>query len=105
MVILKSDRNYCFDCVFLLGIRSTLPRSDYQMTVKSIDAGSSYSHLLKIGEVKMIKFPEKNQQQIFQFMVEQKDPISIIPSVITGKVKLYLSFDEDEHKAFAVSYG
>jgi hypothetical protein len=28
-----------------------------------------------------------------------------MPSIISGKVKIYLSFDEDKGNAFATSYG
>ena len=37
----------------------------YTLTVRSIDAGQTYSHLIRVGETKLVKLKGKGTRQIF----------------------------------------
>lgn len=58
---MSDDRNYCYDCIYLIGVLSKEKKSKYSITARNINAELSYANLLKIGEVKMINLMEKGE--------------------------------------------
>lgn len=66
--------------------------------MKAIDAEKTYTHLLKIGDVKNVRVNSTNKVQVYQFMLENKEPTQIVPTIITGTVKISLSFGENKEQ-------
>lgn len=84
LVIMRDDRKFCKDCYYLIGIVTHEEGTRFNIQAKAIDAEKTYTHLLKIGDLRTIKFNATNQQKIYQFMLENKENTSIVPTIITG---------------------
>jgi len=52
---------YCTDCIYLIAVKTFKQASQYQIEVRSIDAEKQYTHLLRIGESKVVKLKQQNQ--------------------------------------------
>lgn len=44
-----SDRKYCVDCDYIIGVVTHENTASYNIIVRAIKAYKTYSHLLKIG--------------------------------------------------------
>jgi hypothetical protein len=55
LMILTEDRHYCFDCYYLIGVRTGSDAAMYSVSIKSKDPKKDYSHLLRVGDTKMVK--------------------------------------------------
>lgn len=65
LLILKNDRNFCFDCYYLLGLRTSQESSMYTLTVKSLEASEKYSNLLSVGHTRLIKTTYQGEEVIY----------------------------------------
>lgn len=65
IIILTHDRSYCVDCQYLIGIVTHEQKAKFSLLVNSIDAEKNNTHLLKLGEIKTIKFQARDEQKAF----------------------------------------
>ena len=67
-----------------------------------MDAEKTDPHLVRLGLAKMIKFnPGQQQVQIFQFILESKGTVQIVPTVMQGNIKVSVGWGLDKESAFA----
>jgi hypothetical protein len=52
---LQEDRSYCADCYYLIGVRTEETKAMYTIVATNIEAEKNYTHLLKLGEIKMVR--------------------------------------------------
>ena len=65
LLILTSDRNFCYDCYYLIGVRTGHDTAMYSLLVKSMKSTSEYENLLRVGETKVIKMKAKEDTHVF----------------------------------------
>jgi hypothetical protein len=106
IIVMQNDRNYCTDCYYVIGVVTHEAQASYQLQVRTLLAEKSgdSTHLLRLGQVKIVKLNALKNMTRFQFMLDSKEPAVIVPTLITGRVKLFVSFS-DQANAFAAEEG
>lgn len=121
IVILQNDRSYCSDCYYIIGIVTHEGPCTYNLFLQSINAQLNYTlNLLKLGTPRNVRISRQPPGSVkrdnvsewramdaikrYQFMLDSKEPASLIPTVTSGQVKLHLSFGTIED-AFAAEQG
>lgn len=61
LLILSTDRNFCYDCYYLIGVRTGHDTAMYSLLVRSIKSIKDYENLLRVGETKQIKMKSKEE--------------------------------------------
>ena len=65
IIIQQGDRNFCIDCYYLIGLVTGKTKASYSVIVKNIEAEKTYTNLLRLGEIKQIRFNKLGEQKIF----------------------------------------
>jgi hypothetical protein len=82
VLILQNDRNYCFDCYYLIGVVTHEGPAAYQLSLLASEVErNESSRLLRLGMQKTVKLSLLDSKSIrYQFMLDSKEPVSIIPT-------------------------
>lgn len=62
ILILQEDRNFCIDCYYLIGVVTGGSKASYSVLVRNIEAQKTYTNLLRIGEIKTVRFTKLGEQ-------------------------------------------
>jgi hypothetical protein len=55
------------------------------------------SRLLRLGMTKTVKLNQSNKSMRYQFMLDDKAPVVLAPTLISGKVNISLSFEDSDY--------
>jgi hypothetical protein len=110
VLILQKDRSYCLDCYYVIAVITHEGPAVYTVTVRTLEAelGLEQTHLMRLGVTQMVKLVKQPANetgyQRYQFMLDSKEAATVVPTVVSGRVKLMVSFGSPDD-AFAVEEG
>lgn len=93
LVILGADKDYCWDCSYIIWIESIGSINQFELVWKSIKANETYSQLIKIGTSKKVKTSPSSPLKIFQFLIEEATPVTITPTIFSGDPLIFVSLN------------
>ena len=106
VLVLLNDRSYCVDCYYMIAVATHQSPAQYRLTVRTIEAAAiaNQTHLMQLSVTQMAQLSATTGVQRYQFMLDSKEVAAVLPTVLSGRVKMSVSFGSPA-EAFAVQEG